>query len=145
MPTPPPRKRFQIHLSTAIVMMFVAGGILWANLTSRLDKTFNVERAHFDGSFEDFKRHMQKGYHDWSIDPDTANFIESNGWPFTFFTITKSYIAANNDPNYDQIVEQRTRSYSAACVDMFIAFAIIFVSWFLCEYLIRRRAARKGA
>src|SRR5947207_2506379 len=31
MPTPPPRKRFQIHLSTAIVMMFVAGGLMWAN------------------------------------------------------------------------------------------------------------------
>src|SRR5437868_13219387 len=32
MPTPPPRKRFQFHLSTAIVMMFVAGGLIWANV-----------------------------------------------------------------------------------------------------------------
>src|SRR5436190_1900459 len=32
MPTPPPRKRFQIHLSTPIVMTFVAGGLIWANL-----------------------------------------------------------------------------------------------------------------
>jgi len=30
MPEPPPRKRFQIHLSTAIVMMFVAGALMWA-------------------------------------------------------------------------------------------------------------------
>ena len=27
------RKRFQIHLSTAVVLMFVAGGMLWLNTT----------------------------------------------------------------------------------------------------------------
>ncbi len=32
MTEPPPRKRFQIHLSTAIVMMFVAGALLWLNI-----------------------------------------------------------------------------------------------------------------
>src|SRR5438105_784242 len=37
MPTALPRKRFQIHLSTAIVMMFVAGGLILANVTA--DKT----------------------------------------------------------------------------------------------------------
>ena len=31
MPEPPNRKRFQIHLSTAIVLMFVAGGLIWTN------------------------------------------------------------------------------------------------------------------
>src|SRR5436190_7171665 len=35
MSEPLPRKRFQIHLSTAIVLMLVAGGILWANLRAR--------------------------------------------------------------------------------------------------------------
>src|SRR5438477_160602 len=34
MTEPPPRNRFQIHLSTAIVMMFVAGGLIWANVHS---------------------------------------------------------------------------------------------------------------
>ncbi|MEI6231403.1 MAG: hypothetical protein WCT04_00005, partial [Planctomycetota bacterium] len=37
MPTPPPRKRFQFHLSTAIVLMFVAGGLIWANTRDRYD------------------------------------------------------------------------------------------------------------
>src|SRR5689334_11537731 len=32
MPLPPRRARFQIHLSTAIVLMFVAGGLIWANV-----------------------------------------------------------------------------------------------------------------
>jgi hypothetical protein len=31
MPKVPRRKRFQINLSTAIEMMFVAGGIIWMN------------------------------------------------------------------------------------------------------------------
>jgi hypothetical protein len=35
MSEPPHRKRFQIHLSTAIVMMFVMGAISWPNLAER--------------------------------------------------------------------------------------------------------------
>jgi len=33
----PKRRFFQIHLSTAIVLMFVAGGLLWLNLRGRVD------------------------------------------------------------------------------------------------------------
>ena len=36
MSEPPPRKRFQIHLSTAIVLMLMAGGLIWANIASRV-------------------------------------------------------------------------------------------------------------
>ena len=32
---PPRRKRFQIHLSTAVVMMIAAGGLIWANVRGR--------------------------------------------------------------------------------------------------------------
>jgi len=32
MPQSPPRKRFQVHLSTAIVLMFVTGALIWANV-----------------------------------------------------------------------------------------------------------------
>jgi len=32
MTNPPRRKRFQVHLSTAVVLMFAAGGIIWGNL-----------------------------------------------------------------------------------------------------------------
>jgi len=31
-PETPRRRRFQIHLSTAILMMFVAGVLIWANV-----------------------------------------------------------------------------------------------------------------
>ena len=36
----PRRAWFQIHLSTAIVLMFVAGGLLWANVVYRVDPSF---------------------------------------------------------------------------------------------------------
>lgn len=39
MPKPPRRRRFQIHLSTAIVMMFVAGVLIWANTRGRRVET----------------------------------------------------------------------------------------------------------
>ncbi|HLX64732.1 MAG TPA: hypothetical protein VKX17_25905 [Planctomycetota bacterium] len=37
----PARKRrfFQVHLSTAIMLMFAAGGLLWANSTKYFDET----------------------------------------------------------------------------------------------------------
>ena len=36
-----PKRRFwQIHLSTAIVMMFTAGGLMWINLRPVLDDTY---------------------------------------------------------------------------------------------------------
>src|SRR5205807_1432561 len=64
MPTPPPRKRFQIHLSTAIVMMFVAGGLMWANRTNR--GSYEVDE--YVGS-----------------DCDEVSFYETSyGWPLTF-------------------------------------------------------------
>ncbi len=35
MEEPTKRRRFQLHLSTAIVLMFAAGGIVWANVSMR--------------------------------------------------------------------------------------------------------------
>lgn len=43
MPESSARKRCQIHLSTAIVMMFVAGGLTWANVReSKFDLLFEA-------------------------------------------------------------------------------------------------------
>ena len=47
MPEPPPRKRFQIHLSTAIVLMFVAGMLIWANIRERYSRM--LEEAPYAG------------------------------------------------------------------------------------------------
>ena len=36
------RPWFQVHLSTAIVLMFVAGGLLWANATPQVEYSGNT-------------------------------------------------------------------------------------------------------
>ena len=143
MPLPPPRRRFQCHLSTAIVLMFTAGFLIWANVMSNLEKTFNVERVHFEGSFAEFKKHMEGDLHDWNTDPGTANFVERYGWPLSVITNTNTYFAPNNDPSYDQIATSRMQSNLAACIDAITALGIIFSVWFACEWRIRHRAARK--
>ncbi|HLX63075.1 MAG TPA: hypothetical protein VKX17_17530 [Planctomycetota bacterium] len=43
MTTLPRRARFQIHLSTANVLMFVAGGLIWANVNGRRVEGRGVE------------------------------------------------------------------------------------------------------
>ena len=111
MPTPPPRKRFQFHLSTAIVMMFVAGGLIWANV--------HVMAY----SFEGYPRY---------------------GWPYRAIF------------NNSVLVPEGTHLFHVRCSDdlYFIgvarlsanaltAVALLIVVYFLCEWLIRRRAARK--
>src|SRR5690349_20011862 len=64
MPTPPPRKRFQIHLSTAIVMMFVAGGMIYAN---SIDRGPYESRKYSGGQSVEF-----------------SECVSSYGWPFRF-------------------------------------------------------------
>ena len=120
MPTPPPRKRFQIHLSTAMVMMIVAGALIWANTrvrhetkpTSLMGDVCDIEYSFYgwpvSGIMDEFEfRFYHKG---------TADLKPP--WPLSRIgTITFN--------------------------SLFALVVIAFV-WFLCEWLIRRRAARKG-
>ncbi len=110
MTNPPPRKRFQIHLSTAIVMMFVAGGIIWANALQS------------DGS-----------------SPEGAYRRYTYGWPLEFY----------HRQFYGDILLEATWGvyypYARIIIDLVVALAILFSTHFLCEWLIRRRAARKGS
>jgi len=93
---PSRRKRFQIHLSTAIVMMFVAGGCLWINVNGRI-----IGQHHY------------------------------YGWPIAIIK-RKVYLVGQPYPGY------------AIIFDVIVMFALLLVCWFLCEWIIRRRAARKA-
>jgi hypothetical protein len=63
------RRWFHIHVSTAVMLMFVAGGLLWANLTPRT-------------VYED-----DSGMSILSERPfETARAaIESRGWPYEYY------------------------------------------------------------
>ena len=116
MPTPPPRKRFQIHLSTAIVMMFVAGALIWANVTERSQVLILV--------------------------PDGKEF----GWPFPAIRINPE-IRENNSVFAGELVRPRQTIVNKLEIikDVLTALVFLEIAHFLCEWLIRRRAARKGA
>ena len=116
MPTPPPRKRFQIHLSTAIVMMFVAGGLVWANVWRRLvilDFDFSVPSA-------------GESLYGWPSDAVWMDSTLNGSYPLGTSYLWRWF-------------------YIGAIIDICVLLSTLFATWFLYEWLIRHRAAGKGA
>jgi|SRR5579862_335837 len=157
MPEPPRRARFQIHLSTAIVLMFVAGGLIWANVYERgvdvLGEAWTVNlgipsrRPAKESEFfatKTFKYWSGKKLHEhgWPFDAmqnGSEILIESDGKMVSITT-------RHNDEliKYPNLLPAEWRT-GPIIYDALIALLILFAVWFLCEWLIRRRAARKGA
>lgn len=102
---PARRWRFQIHLSTAIVMMFAAGGIIWAN-TRDLD---DVQSGMLDG-YGITEQHC--------------------GWPFTaieFFQWPRnpSHIEERSTEWFFHKIQAAFNAVTTA--------AILFMVWYVCE------------
>ena len=138
MPTPPPRKffRFQFHLSTAIVMMFVAGGLMWANVSER-----NNLSARLPASIE--TRPLLHGV--LKSDSMIGVVVFSRGWPCNTFVSQNKLAVDGQRKTYYQLVLAKYWSVSGVIVDACIALILLAASCVICEYLIRRRAAQKGA
>jgi hypothetical protein len=120
MTEPPPRKRFQIHLSTAIVMMFVAGALIWANTKWIIIKVGEslVDRTQITPWLE------VEGY----------NTVTLYGWPLPAYA--KVYWVGGIGS-----YENSKIGYTYVTIDVVIAVIGLTAVWFLCEWLIRRRAA----
>ena len=123
MPEPPRRARFQIHLSTAIVLMFVAGGLIWANVRECVE-TRNV-------------------YDSLGVHP--AIKFYSHGWPLPITYTVEGERRWRINHYVRSYGRFHLELYVAIPVDLLTAIGISYSTWFLCEWLIRRRAARKGA
>ncbi|HLX60933.1 MAG TPA: hypothetical protein VKX17_06585 [Planctomycetota bacterium] len=112
----PRRARFQIHLSTAILLMFVAGALIWAQTTPKLTSQ---------------KRTDPPG---WSV----VEYPRTEyGWPAVAY-IYIDYSSTKIQPN------QREWNYGGVQFDIVMAMIYLSGAGCLCEWLIRRRAARKG-
>src|SRR5579862_22503 len=128
MPEPPRGARFQIHLSTAIVLMFVAGALIWANVNER-EYVFETDDAEF----------YRVG--------DVIYWFEiqhaEHGWPFYAVQRRIKFPALKNDKTVDrgEVVPSIWRT-GPIIYNALIALAILDAVWFLCEWQIRRRAAR---
>jgi len=139
MPETARRKRFQIHLSTAVVMMFVSGGIIWANVSERL------RRVDGDKGFQgDYFNKAEYGSPILGDGNWTGGKKYVRGWPceaMQSLTLVEDY-------NLSARIWTRGRAArywhaSAVVVNACIALAILFTALFSCEWLIV--VARKGA
>lgn len=146
MPSAQPRKRFQIHLSTAIVLMFVAGALIWANV--RMNRTEKIQRPGISLTAfekmtivgeEEYSSHRQpRG--DWA-----GSLNRYYGMPFDAkYSQNTLWLNFNNYQGH--IVSTRDIwSIKAVALNVLIAFTALIGVAFTCEWLIRRRPARKEA
>ena len=136
LPEPRPRKRFQIHLSTAVVMMFVAGVLLWANFTPHTPPN---EPLHSNYAEEmDFFRAETN----WISD-----ICPRIGWPLIMRRQFPVYTtrSVENFKLMDPVSRQDPPKWywQGIVTNSLIALTILFAVWYLCEWLIRWRVARK--
>lgn len=115
----PPKKRpwFQLHLSTCIVLMFVAGMLIWLNVTPReRSLVWILENGRMERFMDD-----RSGLEGWT----------GRGWPATF----------------QAILPDETTKWSGEGVvqDLAVVMAIIGLAGSGCEYLIRRRERKRAA
>ena len=123
------RRWFQIHLSTAILLMFVVGGLLWANLIPQrvlwLDSlgSLNVVGQQWYGW-------PSTGCKGWEEDSGVSAHYNEN-----FIVVFPSFVPA-----------QPVREYSVypmgVLMDTFAATGLVLTSAMTFEWFIRRRGIR---
>ena len=74
MPNPPRRPFFQIHLSTAIVLMFTAGALVWANVTKQWVLVLSNAGWAFGWPFKFYLSQPSKGDIRWHLE-SIAGFL----------------------------------------------------------------------
>ena len=122
-PDKPKRRWFQFHLSTAVVMMIVASGCLWANSRYR-----NIEVL-----FQE----------EWN---DAGDMMQTNaalGWPFVMgVPDIRLERYGKIDESASLILKMRWSRFRIA-QNVGISLSIVFSAALICESIIRRREARK--
>ena len=109
------QKRFQIHLSTALVLMIAAGGLVWANL-----KLFTRTMPGGPGT---------------GLNPKTglAQPFKIYGWPLNGIAMYPRTFDARDWIGF----------IISILINLAAALVILFAVWFVCEWWIRWRAALK--
>jgi hypothetical protein len=134
------RKRpwFQFHLSTAIVLMFVAGGLIWANVT---EQCVGTEGLTWEKQVRRLEEHLLYGV----------------GWPWTFLGFTRKRVVPPEEPQgvcrlpseqawLDEAKAWGNGDYrdgwlrwDALALDFAVTVMILATVACVCEWLIRRR------
>jgi hypothetical protein len=130
-----PKKRpwLQFHLSTAVVLMFVAAGLLWANMRGEEKETV-------------------EGYRVGSTDYIEFVYYEVRGWPFWFVSHGANFACRKDLAEQFQSTWRQMPSDNLSTVskenslglagDVLIALAALCATLVGCEYRIRRQERR---
>ncbi|MEI6231558.1 MAG: hypothetical protein WCT04_00795 [Planctomycetota bacterium] len=116
-PKKPRPWRLQLHLSTAVILMFTAGGIIWANCVGRQEDDIRY----------------------WDTAPRISEL--QYGWPWPIIEIisyTPPVPAAlqNKSPAIDHFITN-------VILNLIVALVILTVVWQVCEGWIRYRDGRR--
>ena len=111
--------RLQFHLITGIVLMFVAGGLMWANLTP-------IRR------YYPFHDTYPNGY----VEKGITMRIE-RGWPIGVQVETPGAIYVNSG-----LLAPPSLHLDALYINIPTALALLAAAAFVCEWLIRKRALK---
>ena len=137
------RKWLQVHLSTAVVLMIAAGGLVWANVMPVRSQFLLISSDHLGQTSDNFNGSTE-------FDGTKALTLTYYGRPKQIVMIAQNATVVNNqwvgDGNADYCHPTDSDSnYSrmGLAVDIAVALTILFAVWFVCEWWIRRRAARK--
>jgi len=122
------RRWFQVHLSTAVLLMLTSGFLFWANLSTTAVNKY-AESIDYDGHHE------------------------TSGWPFEaqyIITIPKDIgVAAQyygvKDPSLTLKKDLTLKKWRRGgfILNFLVALAILATTAFACEFLIRRRARKQ--
>jgi hypothetical protein len=114
-----PKKRpwfwFQYHLSTALVLMLVVGGLMWANMGNQGTDWGRAE----DLDTRDIPHYAKHEY----------------GWPLEFYSRCAMYLRDSSD-----VVVQWNKANLA--LDVLVAIALVYAVALLLEWRIRRKERR---
>lgn len=113
----PNRPRFQIHLSTALILMFVAGGIIWANL--RVNNSEYLRKID-EESVKEIADTAKKGIFVYPLNWKQLSTSAEYGWPATAF-----YSGSR--------LSVRHVKQSGVIINLAAAVLILYFVWFICE------------
>jgi hypothetical protein len=111
-----PRRWFQLHLSTVVVLTLVAGGLVGLNVTPRESKIY--------------VRQSVLQIEEWQSTNPNPLIVSSYGWPTDH---------RDRALNFYRVSERDKIRYDRLCANVAVCLAIMSAVGVTLEYLIRRR------
>jgi hypothetical protein len=126
MTTTPRRAWFQIHLSTAVVMMIVATALLWLNTRTI---TIEPEKPNtFESDLEAFRNFFQKA--------------PKHGWPFVAYEVPVG-VKYDGNAMRPMPTDKNVIWYGKGiAANLAIVLLLLIISASIMEFFLRRREAR---